>query len=175
MVQEAPVRSILALYGLDTDFSALKEYINYEGEGDNGDKAVKAVLSVQLASGKRVVIKILHEENDLLDDRAKIEKQSAFSEMMRDSGILTPMRYMANGRYCSAFTYNNIPCNVTVEDWCGEEISELNTEISYKIGELMARMHTLSLDKGCEIGCGTLFSAAYWNDVDVFDDFCDIR
>ena len=37
-----------------------------------------------------------------------------------------------------------------------------------RIGELMAHMHILSLENKCEIGCGTLFSAAYWNDVDAF-------
>lgn len=38
----------------------------------------------------------------------------------------------------------------------------------------MARMHKLSLENKCEIGCGTLFSAAYKNDVDVYPEFCEI-
>lgn len=171
-VQESVIHSVLELYGLDAAFSEQKEYINYNGE--HGDNLVKVILSVLLENGKRVVIKILHEQDDLLKDRAKIEKQSAFSEFMRQNGIKTPMRYMANGRYCNEYIYNDLPCNVTVEDWCGEEIMEINTDISYKIGELMARMHILSLENKCEIGCGTLFSAAYWNDVDSFQDFCEI-
>lgn len=171
-VQESVIHSVLELYGLDAAFSKQKEYINYNGE--HGDNLVKVILSVLLENGKRVVIKILHEQGDLLKDRAKIEKQSAFSEFMRQNGIKTPMRYMANGRYCNEYIYNDLPCNVTVEDWCGEEIMEINTDISYKIGELMARMHILSLENKCEIGCGTLFSAAYWNDVDSFQDFCEI-
>lgn len=84
------------------------------------------------------------------------------------------MRYTANGRYCNEYFYNDLPCNVTVEDHCGEEIMEITTDVSYKIGELMARMHILSLENKCEIGCGTLFSAAYWNDVDAFPRFCEI-
>lgn len=35
-------------------------------------------------------------------------------------------------------------------------------------------MHTISLENKCEIGHRTLFSAAYWNDVDCFPEFCDI-
>lgn len=171
-VQECVIHSVLKLYELDTAFNEQKEYINYNGE--HGDNLVKVILSVLLENGKRVVIKILHEQDDLLKDRAKIEKQSAFSEFMRQNGIKTPVRYMANGNYCNEYIYNNLPCNVTVEDWCGEEIMEINTDISYKIGELMARMHIISLDNKCEIGCGTLFSAAYWNDVDSFQDFCEI-
>ena len=171
-VQESVIHSVLELYGLDTVFSEQKEYINYNGE--HGDNLVKVILSVLLKNGKRVVIKILHEQDDLLKDRAKIEKQSAFSEFMRQNGIKTPMRYMASGRYCNEYIYNDLPCNVTVEDWCGEEIMEINTDISYKIGELMARMHILSSENKCEIGSGTLFSAAYWNDVDSFQEFCEI-
>ena len=169
-VGEKEIRLILQLYGLDTDFSEQKEYISYHGE--DGDGLVKVILSVLLENGQRVVMKILHEEDDLLADRAKIEKQSAFSECMREKGILTPKRYMAKGAYCHEYTYDGLPCNVTVEDWCGEEIMEINTDICYKIGELMARMHILSMENKCEIGCGTLFSAAYWNDS--FEEFCEI-
>lgn len=93
---------------------------------------------------------------------------------MRQNGIKTPRRYMASGRYCNEYIYSHLPCNVTVEDWCGEEITEISAGISYRIGELMARMHILSLKNKCEIGCGTLFSAAYWNDVDVFPRFCEL-
>lgn len=168
-VQEQVIHAVLALYGLDMAFTEQTEYISY-----NKDGLVKIILSVLLANGKRVVIKILHEEGDLLQDRAKIERQSAFSEAMRQHGIHTPRRYQANGCYCTEYTYHDLPCNVTVEDWCGEEIREINTDIACKIGKLMAHMHTLSLDNQYEIGCGTLFSAAYWNDVDAFPQFCKI-
>lgn len=171
-VEEGVIRSILATYGLEMRFSEQKEYIRYHGE--RGDKLIKVILSVLLENGKRVVIKILRENEDLLKDRNKIEKQSKFSECMRRHGIKTPMRYRANGRYCNEYVYHELPCNVTIEDWAGEEIREITPEIAYKIGELMARMHGLSLENQCEIGCGTLFSAAYWNDVDAFPKFCEL-
>lgn len=166
------IQIILERYGFSAAFREPKEYIHYNGE--HKDQIVKLILSVLLESGKRVVIKILHEEGDLLKDREKIEKQSAFSEFLRQNGIKTPKRYKANGSYCSECIYNHLLCNVTVEDWCGEELTEINPDIAYQIGELMARMHLLSLTNNCEIGCGTLFSAAYWNDVDYFEDFCRI-
>ena len=171
-IQEGVIGSILNLYGFDESFGEQKEYINYDGKDDDG--IIKIILSVVLESGKEIVIKILHEGDDLLSERNKIEKQSAFSEFLRLHGIKTPIRYTANGKYCNEYMYNDLMCNVTVEDWCGNEIAEINTEISYKIGKLMARMHILSLENQCEIGCGTLFSAAYWNDVDSFSDFCEI-
>ena len=172
LLSKNTVKHILELYGFDTDFSEQKEYINYYGEyGWN----VKVVLSVLLKNGKRVVIKIVNiQANNLLEDRKKIEKQCEFSEFLRHNGIITPKYYTANGKYCNEYVFNNQPCNVTVEDWCGEEITEINTDISYKIGELMARMHILSLNNNYEIGNGTLFSAAYSNDVDAYEDFCKI-
>lgn len=171
-VSETVIHSILQIYGMDAAFSGQREYISYSGEG--GDDLVKVILSVLLEKGKRVVIKLLREQDDLNKERTKIEKQSAFSEFMRQRGIKTTMRYMANGRYCNEYIYNGRLCHVTIEDWCGNEIMQINEDVAYKIGALMARMHTLSLMNNCEIGCGTLFSAAYWNDVDSFQDFCEI-
>lgn len=171
-VKDVDIREILGLYGITSDFCEKVEYISYNGE--HGDDLVKNIFSVLLKSGNRIVIKILREHADLDKDRTKIENQSRFSEFMREKGIRTPKRYMANGRYCNQYIYNTIPCNVIIEDWCGEEIKEINTEIAYKIGELMARMHMFSLKNECRIGCGTLFSAAYWNDVDGYRDFCRI-
>jgi len=169
---ERVIQDILELYGLETEFGEQKEYIHYyEKYGYNA----KVVLSVLLNSGRRVVIKLVSiQGEDTLKNSEKIEKQSAFSEFLRQNGMNTPQYYTANGKYCNVYVYSNFPCNVTVEDWCGEEITEITPEISYKIGELLARMHLLSLENRCTIGCGTLFSAAYQNDVDVYEDFCRI-
>lgn len=168
--RERVIAEILEAYGLGTAFCEPKAYI--DRHSDEG--RIKLIQSVVLGNGQRVVVKILRTDDDLLQDREKIERQSAFSEYMRQNGILTPKRYMARGRYCNEFFYLGVACNVTVEDWCGEEIQVLDTEIAYQIGELMAKMHVLSLENECKIGCGTLFSAAYWNDVDCFDSFCKI-
>ena len=164
------IEKVLMLYGFDATITEQKSYI-YAIE-DNG--WLKLIFRVTLASGKMLVIKILHEDDDLAAEMKKVENQSIFSELMRSHGIKTPARYQANGKYCNEFTYHELPCMVTVEDWCGEEITEITTDIAYQIGELMARMHQISLDNKSEIGHRTLFSAAYWNDVDCFPEFCEI-
>lgn len=171
-VPESLILEILTRYGMDAAFSEQTPYIHATGE--NGEPLVKVILSVRLADGQRIVIKILHEEGNLLEDRDKIEKQSAFSEQMRRCGIRTPKRYSSDGHFCTECTAYGLPCNVTVEDWCGEEIREITVDRAYRIGELMAQMHTLSQEHRCTIGCGTLFSAAEWNDVDAFSSFCKI-
>lgn len=164
------IESILQMYGFPESVSGQRSFIHYIG----GEGYVKLIFRVALEDGRMLVIKILHEEGDPAHNRKIIEKQSRFSEFMRSQGIKTPSRYQAEGRYCNEFVYRSIPCHVTVEDWCGEEIKEINTDIAYRIGNLMARMHTVSLANQCGIGCGTLFSAAYWNDVDEYPKFCEI-
>ena len=164
------IESILRMYSFPGRISEQRPFIHCIGE----DGYVKLIFRVTLEDGRMLVIKILHEESDSSQNRQKAENQSRFSEFMRGQGIKTPVRYQAEGRYCNEFVYRSIPCVVTVEDWCGEEIKEIGTGIAYQIGELMARMHAISLANRCEIGCGTLFSAAGWNDVDSFPEFCEI-
>lgn len=170
-LQESVIRTVLGLFGLDTGFSEQREYI-HQDERDWEDH-IKVIVSVLLENGGRVVLKLLR-EGDLPEARRRIEAQSAFSELMRRHGIKTPRRYRAEGKYCAESVYHGLPCLVTVEDWCGDAIKAIDARIARKIGELMARMHSLSLENRCEIGCGTLFSAAYWNDVDDYERFCGI-
>jgi len=169
-VETNVIETILDLYGFSGNITEQKSYIHVIEE----DGWMKLISRVTLEDGQRLVLKILHEDDDLCAEIEKIENQSIFSEQMRNSGIRTPKRYQAKGRYCNQFVYHELPCLITAEDWCGEEITEINTEIAYQIGEMMARMHTLSLEQNCKIGHRTLFSAAYWNDVDAFPDFCEI-
>lgn len=164
------IESILQRYGLYGQAKEQKVYIH----GIEEDGRLKIIFRVTLESGKMFVIKILHEDENLAQEHRKVENQSVFSEVMRKNGIKTPVRYRANGKYCNEFIYQDLPCVVTVEDWCGEELVEITTDIAYQIGELMAQMHTISLENKCEIGHRTLFSAAYWNDVDCFPEFCEI-
>ncbi|MBQ2725957.1 MAG: hypothetical protein IJF78_09635 [Clostridia bacterium] len=169
---EEMIRSVLAMFGLETAFGELTEYINWHSS--DGEQLLKVIFSVRLESGRRIVVKILREDDDPVKERGKIEKQSEFSAFMRNNGIRTPHRYRTGRGYCGELVFEGIPCHVTAEDWCGEEITEINTGLSYRIGELMARMHVLSFKNQCEIGCGTLFSAAGWNDVDAFEQFCKL-
>lgn len=164
------IESILRMYGFHESISEQRSFIHYIGE----DGYVKLIFRVTLEDGRMLVLKILREEGDPSQNREKVEKQSRFSEFLRGQGIKTPARYQAGGSYCNEFIYHDIPCILTVEDWCGEEIKEINVDIACRIGKLMARMHTVSLASQCEIGCGTLFSAAWWNDVDSYPRFCEI-
>ena len=164
------IEKILTRYGFDAPVTEQRPYIH--AIEDNG--WMKLIYRVTLADGRMLVIKLLHEDKDLAAEGRKVEKQSGFSELLRSHGISTPARYRAEGRYCTDFSYHGLPCLVTVEDWCGEEIAVIDPETAGELGALMARMHLISLEHHCTIGHRTLFSAAYWNDVDNFPEFCKL-
>ena len=166
----AAAEAVLRMYGFAGEFTLYKVYISQTDRTDY----YKLIFSVELNGGGRLIIKLLNEDKDAAEERKKIECQSLFSECMRRNGINTPVRYQADGRYCNEFVFMERTLNATVEDWCGDEITEITEDGARRIGELMARMHCISLENGCEIGCGTLFSAAYWNDVDGFERFSEI-
>ena len=171
------IKDILHGYGIDGEIVGQEPYIHYIGKDDEEAEvieAVKLIFGITLDNGRRLVVKILNEDGGHLENGRKIESQSAFSEFLRGRGVKTPTRYSSGGAYCTEYVYRDVLCNVTVEDWCGEEIREITPDIAHRIGVLMARMHTLSLDGECKVGCGTLFSAAHWNDVDAFPEFCKL-
>ncbi len=169
-VKHDVIENILKLYDFREQVVDQKFFIH----AIKDDGRIKIIFRVTLSNGKLLVIKILHENDDIQAETKKVEKQSAFSETLRRNGIETPVRYKATDKYVTTFSYRDIPCITTVEDWCGDEITEITTDIAYRIGELMARMHLIALSNDCKIGCETLFSAAYKNDVDVFSNFCEI-
>ena len=151
-VETEVIKEILQLYGIHGQLTEQKIYIH----GIEDDGRLKIIFCATLESGRKLVVKILHEDHDLEEEYRKVERQSVFSEVMRNHGIKTPARYQANGKYCNRFFYHDMPCMITVEDWCGEEITQITTETARQIGELMAKMHTISLERKYEIGRGTL-------------------
>lgn len=169
-IEQAVIADILRRFAIEGEAAEQKSYIHYIGE----DGQMKLILRVTLEDGRLLVIKLVHEDDDLTQELQKKEKQSVFSEFMRSKGISTPARHKAGEGYCVQYEYQGAACILTVEDWCGEEIMEITADTAYRIGELMAWMHSISLEHDCRIGCGTLFSAAYWNDVDAFSLFCKL-
>ena len=135
------------------------------------DGYFKHIIGVTTADGRRLVLKFVREFfdgclSDLSAQREILEKQCAFAAFLRENGILTTRYYRAEGSFCIETDCMGVPCTVTVEDYCGEEIREITEPLAFRIGALVAEMHTLSLKHGYRIGLNTLFSAAEKNDVD---------
>ncbi len=167
-VEKKLLEEVLAAYGFSSAITNTKQYIGYVEED-----WLKFVIGVLLQNGSYLIVKLFREDGGAEKERLKIENQSRFSEILRSKGIKTPKRYHRES-YATEWVCHGLSCIVTVEDWCGQEITEINTEIAYHIGVLMARIHQIALECQFKIGCGTLFCAAYENDVNAYDDFCTI-
>lgn len=162
---------VLVRYGISGGIVDVQPFFDYV-KPEKG--TVKVIYGVTLADGRKRIVKLLNEPEESRSSRENVEKQSRFSEHLRNRGIDTPKRYSAEGTYCTQTMVAGVPCVTTVEDWSGEEIRFIDPEISQKIGALMARMHAISLEDGLKLDAETLFSAAYDNDVDAWLQFTEL-
>ncbi len=172
-VEQQILYSILHSYGFTKEITDKNEYISCF-DVDDKNIFIKFVFGINLKDGKHLILKLFREEKDYNHEKTKIEKQSMFSELLRSNGIKTPKRYKNNGLYTTEYMINGKICIATVEDWCGDEIREINTDIAYQIGVLMASVHTIATENNFKIGSKTLFCAAYENDVNAYSEFCSI-
>lgn len=170
-VDRKTLEQVLAKYGIAGSVVNVKPFFDYV---EPAKSTVKVIYEVTLEDGKRRIVKLLNEPEESRSSRENVERQSRFSEHMRLRGIDTPQRYTAGDVCCTETVVAGVPCVTTVEDWCGEEIRFIDPETARKIGALMARMHCISLEDGLKLDAGTLFSAAYDNDVDVWPQFLEL-
>ncbi len=163
------LQSILNRYEFSEPLVSHDIYLQYEDA-----HMTKLIVGVALADNRRLVVKLTHDQRDFVGQGIITERQSAFSELLRTHEIRTPQRYKSGGSYCTLTTVDGIPYHTTLEDWCGYELTEIQVDVAYRIGALMARMHTVALDSGFCIGRRTIFDGVGENDVDVYPDFCRI-
>ncbi len=163
------LKSILMQYGFSESPVNHEVFLRYTDE-----RTAKLIIGVTLTNGRRLVVKLMRDAETYREQGVITENQSAFSELLRAHGIRTPRRYQARGRYCIPTVMDDLPYHTTLEDFCGYELTEIRTDIAYKLGVLMARMHTISLDSGFCIGRRTIFNGAGDNDVGAYPDFCRI-
>ena len=152
----------------DAEVETLHPYLVADEEGYH-----KFITGVTLRDGRHVVVKLVREDDGTIEaERDKLECQSAYAEMLRENGIATPRRYRAEGSYCIVLSMAFGKICATAEDWCGNEITTITESLSFRIGALLAKIHTVSVQNGFMIGRGTLFGAAVKNDVNAFDGLC---
>ncbi len=172
-IEQQTLSDIIKLYGFTEEITDRKEYCNYFSVSDK-EVFIKFVFGITLADGTHLILKLFHEDKNTNDEKRKIENQSTFSELLRSKGIKTPKRYKIGDTYSTEWTINGQICIATIEDWCGDEITQINTDIAHQIGVLMATIHIIAINSNFRIGSKTLFCAAYKNDVDDYTDFCKI-
>lgn len=162
-LEHSIIRDTLSQYGFTEEILGTEYYIDYR---ETDLSYAKHILKVIFDKRAPLVMKFTHElPHDV------IERQSRFAEHLRARGIPTPRRYRCGDMYCVRRLFDGLALDVTVEDWCGEELKTIDPHSACLIGELMARIHRISLADECRIGAATLFSAAEKNDVNRYDRF----
>lgn len=161
------IQSILGKYNVTDQITTLNYFIEYYSES-----GIKVIVKVNFTSRNSLIVKFIKDENYPHKD---IENQSVFSEHLRKNGILTPKRYISNGKHCITESIDENALDITVEDYIGEEIKTIDFKSAYKIGELIAEMHIISLRDNCIIGADTIFNVTGYNEVSGFEKFCEIK
>lgn len=162
------MNEILSLYKIQEKVSAIYNFIHYYNEHS---AEVKIVSKVEFTDRNPLVVKITKENEHPFH---KIESQSEFSEYIRSQGVLTPKRYANDGKYCVHYQLNNLIVGVTVEDFLGDELKAIDFTLSYKIGQLLGKIHRISEDGKCLIGSNTIFNFCGYNEVSGYEKFCEL-
>lgn len=138
-----------------------------------GDKAaIRMIIQVNLDDGSRMIVKFLNERSFIIDvskltiSTEIIEQQSKFSEMLRENGMIVPRKYDKNGKYCMPYVLSGIEVDVTVEDYLGETIEEFRPKMFKIYGELIGRMHQISLTKDSHINFRIVYNEVKENRTD---------
>jgi Ser/Thr protein kinase RdoA (MazF antagonist) len=159
---------VLALYNIIDQISDFKFFINSYNDKTS---EMKVITKVDFANRNSLVVKFVREDRH---PHNIIEKQSKFSEYLRGQGILTPRRYISGDNHCIKYKLKDMCLDVTVEDYLGEEIKNMDFKIAYKIGQLIARIHNISEKGNCHIGANTIFNVAGYNEVIGYDGFVEL-
>lgn len=163
------IERILADYHILNQVEDIVYFIEYYPDESNQD--TKVIAKVLLYNHPPLVIKLINEARHCSQ---KIEEQSAFSETLRVTGILTPKRYKSGGNYCIERSIENIVLSITIEDYIGEEITAITLDDARQIGELFGRMHCIAEVNNCHIHYTGIFDLMNWNEVSGYDRFNEL-
>jgi len=159
---------VLALYNITEQISDFKFFINWYNDKTS---EMKVITKIDFVNRSPLIVKFVREDKHLHDI---IERQSEFSEYLRNQGILTPKRYTSGDSYCIKYKLCDMYLDVTVEDYFGEEIKTIDFNLAYKIGQLIARIHIISEKGNCHIGANTIFNVVGYNEVSGYDAFVEL-
>ncbi|MCM3784935.1 hypothetical protein M3231_18355 [Neobacillus mesonae] len=163
------IKEVLSLFQIQSHIIRTNYFIEQYKESPSF--RVKVILRAEFADHPSVVIKFIQQEEH---PRWKIEQQSVFSEHMRVNGILTPKRYKSGESYCIPYELDHFSLDVTVEEYLGEEIKTIDEEVTGKIGQLMAQMHSIAEKNKCHIEADSIFNVTGYNEVSGYERFKEL-
>ena len=163
------IERIFQDYGIYEHCAGFSELQRYHYEEDDPDsKEVRLIVKAETNSGSAVVIRFKNEADVTLDT---VTAQSKFAVLLAENGIETPRIYHANGQYARWYQISGYKVIVTVEDFVGGELKEVDTKTAEQTGRLLARMHNVSEMNDFHVQNNVLFHPLKRNDLFSFEDF----
>lgn len=104
----------------------------------------------RITTEKRIfVCRISNEKNYPM---SLVEKQSQFAMLLRSYGVNTAKKYVSHGNYCIKHLINGMEMLITLEEYLGEDISDINVSILKEFGEIIGKIHAVSSNSPIIIG-----------------------
>lgn len=100
-------------------------------------------------SNTELVCRISNEQNYPM---TLVEKQSQFAMLLHSNGIDTAKKYVSQGNYCIQHWINGMRMQITLEEYIGEDISDIDICILKDFGEILGKIHSVSLEHPFVIG-----------------------
>ena len=131
----------------------------------------KLVLTVTSTNGNECIFKFYSIPS--IDNSIQVwNRQIAFAEKLRTSGIKTPQYYQTNNKYAVAFEITNRTWCATAESYVAVDDIEITPTVLGKLAQLLAQMHLVSESNGITIGIpARWYNAASKNEIIRFDKF----
>lgn len=168
MPDKKQLQQIMDYFGIKGSVDSFGVLANMQEER-NGKKAIRMAIEVHTGQNRAFIVRFLNEREFIMDvshlciSTQTLENQSKFSEMLREQGMLVPKKYSHEGMYCLQMVVDGMDVDVTVEDYLGKPLKIFSKELFKTYGELLGKMHRISLDKKMHIGFSIVYTEVMEN------------
>lgn len=172
--RDGELAEILSLFGIFTPIESsetLQCYDYTEEESDNGERCVRLIVKVALTDGAALVVRLMLGEAP--DD--VIAAQWEFSQLLRENGILTPLRYKHDDSYIAHIEKDGLTLTATAEAFADGEIKLVDEEIQYLSGVTLAQTHNIAEKFDAHVKSAGIFDPLGRDDLTDYDGFVELR
>lgn len=167
------IEKILRDYQIFTKMNGFSELQRYHYESDDpNSKEVRLIVKVDLEDETSLVVRFKNEKDVTIE---LIESQSQFADMLKKNGIITPEQYQANEKYANWYEIGGYDVIVTVEEFVENEITVVDEVVAQKVGELLAKTHTIAEQNNLHVKNEVLFNPFEHNDLFAVDAFMSLQ
>lgn len=139
----AIIQAILAKYNINSKIISI---IPLQELRENGQS--RLLYHIYLNDQNELVCRVSSEQNF---PYTLIEQQCIFSEKLRHYGIPVAKKYKAGQTYCISKYYEGHTYCITIENFAGTDIKNVDLHLFGQLGKLLGKMHRISESDPTEI------------------------